>query len=382
MVYTDRTLSGQQFNRVVGADGRFVLAQRYTVEVMAAGSADRRPGAATDYGSLVLASLSRASRSLTLSASFEDATRDFQARSGFIREVGITQGEARAGYSFRGAPGALVERWGPNVSVESTWDRSDFWSGGGPRELELQVGLSASLRGNLGGFLSYTRSSFAFGPEWYQGLFLQGVAGEPPLPFAPDRALFGGLNRVSLRAWLSRWERARLSLGGGWGETPIFSSGAPADLAESLSADVGLTLYPTGSLSVEAGLRHSSIFRQRDRSRYSSATIPRLQARYQFSRALFVRGVGEYSSQSRGDLLDPQWGAPVLACVDSTCSPRVGSDTHDLRLEGLLGYEPSPGTVVYLGYTRQMRDAEAFGFREVTTRADGLFVKLSYKLRW
>ena len=46
-----------------------------------------------------------------------------------------------------------------------------------------------------------------------------------------------------------------------------------------------------------------------------------------------------------------------------------------------MGYEPSPGTVVYLGYSRQMRDGEAFGVRNVTTRADGLFVKVSYRFR-
>jgi hypothetical protein len=50
-------------------------------------------------------------------------------------------------------------------------------------------------------------------------------------------------------------------------------------------------------------------------------------------------------------------------------------------MEGLVGYEPSPGTVVFVGYARQMRDAAGFRFQDVTTRADGLFVKLSYRFR-
>ena len=128
------------------------------------------------------------------------------------------------------------------------------------------------------------------------------------------------------------------------------------------------------------GLRHVSLHRKRDGSLYSRATIPRLQARYQFSRSLYVRGIGEYSSQTRGDILDPDSGRTILRCSE-TCSPRSGSEAHDFRLEGLVGYEPSPGTVVYLGYSRAMRDAEAFGFREFTPQADGLFVKVSYRYR-
>jgi hypothetical protein len=94
-----------------------------------------------------------------------------------------------------------------------------------------------------------------------------------------------------------------------------------------------------------------------------------------------VRAVGEYRSQRRGDLLDPATGTPISYCDDGACSPRSGSDSHDFRLEGLLGYEPSPGTVVFVGYTRQMRDTSAFEFRDVTTQADGLFLKLSYRFR-
>ena len=46
-----------------------------------------------------------------------------------------------------------------------------------------------------------------------------------------------------------------------------------------------------------------------------------------------------------------------------------------------MGYEPSPGTVVFVGYARRMRDEIRFRFRDVTTREDGLFVKLSYRFR-
>jgi hypothetical protein len=380
MVYTDRSVFGTSFNRVMGADARFVLARRYTLEMTASGSADGGAGQETDWGSLFAASFSRSSRSLSMRASFEDISEDFLARSGFIRRVGITQAEAQTGYTWRGGPGALVESWGPSFEVKGTWQRDDFWGGQGPEESEAQVNLRGFFRGNIGGFLSFSRRSYSFSPEKYDGLYLAGTPDGEPVPFTPSPDLFGGMNSVRLRAWLSSWERARLSLGAGWSETPIFTRGVPADVGESIGADASLNLYPTGSFSMEVGLRHSTISRKRGHSRYSAATIPRLQARYQFSRALYVRAIGEYSSQERGDVLDPVSSAPVVSCGES-CSPRAGTSAHDFRVEGLVGYEPSPGTVVYLGYSREMRDAQAFGFREVTPQADGLFVKLSYRFR-
>lgn len=144
---------------------------------------------------------------------------------------------------------------------------------------------------------------------------------------------------------------------------------------------MGVELYPTGSLSLELGARHVRLTRQRDGSSYSSATIPRIQGRYQFSRSLFVRAIGEYASQEQGNVLDPASGQVVLYCSGSDCAARSGSEAHDLRIESLLGFEPSPGTVVFLGYSRAMSDTLPFRFKNVQPRSDGLFVKLSYRFR-
>lgn len=380
LAYTDRTEAGVDFNRVVGADARLVLGRRYTLTLMGAGSADGSAGDATTWGSLVSARLNRSGRALSLSGSFKDIDDDFRARSGFIRETGITEAQGRVGYTFRGVRGALVESWGPSLEVEQTWDRNAFWSAGAAREDRLSATVMASFRGNVAGFLSYRRNGYNFADGDY-GSFYSGADEASLQPLNPDRSLFEGLQTVSLRSFVSTWERVRGSIAGTWGETPLFSAGVPVDVGETWSGDVGLTLYPTGSMQAELGVRHVSIFRSRDGSRYSSATIPRLQARYQITRAMYVRAIGEYSSQERGDLLDPVTGDPVFRCSTSACSARVGSDAHDFRLEGLLGYEPSPGTVLFLGYTRQFTDSSAFDFSQIRTRADGLFVKLSYRFR-
>ena len=379
-VYTDRTRPGEAYNRVFGADGRFVLADRYTVEVMAAGSADGVTGEATDWGSLMSARFDRASRSLDLEASFEDVSEAFRARSGFIRRTGTSQARLETGWSFRGGRGAFVERVSPGLEVQGYWNRDDFWAGRGPEEAEVQADVRASFRGNLSAYVGWSRTAFSFDEAGYEGLFVG--PGTEPLAVAQDR--FGALDRLRFRGSVGTWEAVRFGFGGSVGEQPIFSrsAGVPLEVANAVGFEADVSLYPTTSLSAELAVRHERLTRQRDRSEYSSATIPRLETRYQFNRALFVRFIGEYASQERAPQLDPVDGRPLYACeADEGCELQSGSDAHDFSVEGLVGYEPSPGTVFFLGYTRQMEDPYGFRFRDLRTRADGLFVKLSYRFR-
>jgi hypothetical protein len=292
------------------------------------------------------------------------------------------------GYTWRGGKGAILESWGPSVEARGYWDREDFWQGTGPQESEIQFNLRGSFRGNVGGSLSYSRSAFSFAKGDYSGLYLfqagpgggEGAEGTY-LPFLPNQKAFSALDEVRFRGWIGSWEKVRISAGASWSETPIFDpSGVPADAAEEWATNVNLTFYPTGSLQAAFGVRHSRLYRQRDGSRYSTATIPRLQGKYQFTRALFIRGIFEYASQTRGEILDPESGFPVAACGEA-CSLRSARQGFDFQVEGLVGYEPSPGTVVFLGYSRQMKDLGSFRFQEVTTQADGLFLKVSYRFR-
>ena len=380
MVYTDRTEPGADFNRVAGADARLVLGGRYTVEMLAAGSMDGGAGIATDWGSLLTASVRRSSRTLSMDASFEDVSESFAARSGFIRRTGVSQLRGGTRYTFRGERGALVESWGPSLDVEGIWERDDFWSAGAPQETELGAGLRAFFRGNIGTFFNYRLRSYDFDPGYYDGFF-SGADASALLPTATGQNRFSGLHSLSVRSWVNTWRSVQLSVGGGWEQPPLFSGGAPVDLGERWGGDLGVTLVPSGQVEVGLGVRHETIFRARDGSRYSSATIPRIQTRYQLTRAMYVRGIGEYASQERGALLDPESGEQVWRCDGADCDAVEASTSHDFRVEGLLGYEPSPGTVLFLGYTRQFRDSSAFGFRQVRPTADGLFLKLSYRFR-
>ena len=381
-VYTDRSVNSNEYNRVAGADARFQVAGRYTFTAVGATSFTDTPDlAGRETGRMLYAQAERAGRTMKFSAQIEDTDSDFNAGSGFFNRVGDTQIQSRTEYNWFGDTGAFLEQFGGWFEAKGYWDHEDFWDGDGMEEGEVQLGWRLSLQDNISFWGTHQRSMFSFAPESYNGLFAQQANGSFS-PFQADQSLFENLGSTMVSLWVNKWERVRGNVRYTLSETPIFDRtfGVAVELADSRSTSVTLNLYPVHALVMELGLRQTTLTRK-DGVEASSAIIPRIRAQYQLSRALFVRGIFEYSSQERVGLRDPESGMPLFTCTSGDCTERVGFEGYDFHIEGLVSYEPSPGTVFYVGYTRQMEDTGYFRFREVKPQADGLFIKLSYRFR-
>ena len=382
VVYTDRTYHGNRFNRLAGVDGRFQFKDRYTVTLLAAGSRTARNAPDPFSGGMFSAQFSRSGRNFQFDANVQDLSDDFVAGSGFIRRTGAAQMKATVSYNFRGKPGDLIERWGPNFETEGFWDHDDFWARRWAQERKMRLGGSVSFRGNITLWGNYSRSYYDFARADYDGLFFTGPGGHSE-PFHAEQSLFKGLSSGTVFLWVNSFDRVRGNVRVTRSDSPLFDfiTDTPVDLADSWSGEASLNLFPTTNLSGEVGVRHSSLFRKRDGSLYSRATIPRARAQYQFNRSLFLRAIVEYGSQRRGSLLTPTRGREVSYCSGENCFNIRGSESNDFSVETLLSFEPTPGTVFFVGYTRLMDDMEAFRFQELRPQAEGVFVKLSYRFR-
>ncbi len=383
LTYTDRTRSSDAFNRVASADARLVMGGRYTLQLIGASSVRGLGEDGSEWGTLASASFERTGRTFSFNGEFENIEPAFEAGSGFIRRVGLTQIQTGASLNSIGAPGALVERWGPSLSVRTLWDHDAFWAGGRAEETELRLTGTASFRNNVTLFLTGTRTDFFFPATDYGGLFTH-ESPDSLSPLSVGQSRFQGLYGANLFAMASSWSKVRGNVRFGWTEIPLFfrTLDVPIETADRYNGSVSLNLYPLASFQAEVGVNHETLVRKRDGSRYSSATIPRIRAQYQFTKALFLRGIFEYAHRDQEPLLNPVSGLPLEYCSDSeTCSTLSPSDGFDIHVEALLSYEPSPGTVMYIGYTREMEDTGPFRFQRVTPQADGLFAKVSYRFR-
>jgi hypothetical protein len=114
-----------------------------------------------------------------------------------------------------------------------------------------------------------------------------------------------------------------------------------------------------------------------DGREFARTTIPRLKVEYQPRRSLFFRAIGEYRSERRVALTDPASGAPLF--VAGAAQP--ATEFNGLRVDLLASFEPTPGTVAFLGYGSSLETDAEFNWSRLERRSDGFFVKLAYQIR-
>jgi hypothetical protein len=120
-----------------------------------------------------------------------------------------------------------------------------------------------------------------------------------------------------------------------------------------------------------------------------------LKVEYQIARPMFFRMVGQYDAEEQAALFDDsRTGYAIVRPIASNGflpGRDLGFSRHDLRVDWLFSYQPTPGTVVFAGYggsydgfregTIDTRGPEPLRLRDVQRTDDGFFVKLSYLFR-
>jgi hypothetical protein len=87
--------------------------------------------------------------------------------------------------------------------------------------------------------------------------------------------------------------------------------------------------------------------------------------------------IGEYRSERRAVLLDPSTGDSLFVGG----APQPAMEFNGLRLDLLASFEPTPGTVAFLGYGSSLESDQEFNWSRLERMNDGFFVKLAYQVR-
>jgi hypothetical protein len=396
--------TGGSFNRVAAVDGKLRFGGLYFWQFQAAGSwtrawaPDAEGGETVEVGGepvpvalhdraghLTRLVLDRTGRRWGFIVQGRDVARDFRTETGFVRRTGLSELFAANRVSWFGRPGARMEEVELRASAERLWGGRDLWQGREAVEGEASASLEVSLRGNHYLEVGYGNRFFVLDPAEYAEFSLpdgDGGVVTGDVLVAPRREL-RGLHGFGLEAGTSHWEWLSAEVGVEWREVPIFAEGVRG---REWVVEGAVELRPTDALRVEAILERSLIHRDRDGSRYSEAFIPRLKVEYQLTRALGFRAVGQYGVEEVDFLRAPD-GRPYLdgglpfRLRDGDLLREGDLQVNPLRIDLLAHYQPSPGTVVFLGYGREMGDEGAFRFGRLQPESDGLFLKISYLFR-
>jgi hypothetical protein len=256
----------------------------------------------------------------------------FEAGSGFVPRNNIVQANAFNRFSYYGSRGSLIEGITMFFGPTRIWRYAEFGKEH-PIEGGESINTTATLRGGWSIGVSPARNFVYFGDVTR----VSNISGT----LSVTTPVFEHFNaKVEVRT----------------GGTAIFAEAADG---RETRVTTTLGLRPTQSARIEASLVTSRIRREADDSEFARSTIPRLKAEYQPRRSLFFRVIAEYRSERRQ--LESFKG---------------------LRTDWLASFEPTPGTVVFLGYgASQERNPDRFGTDALTRTSDGFFVKLAYLIR-
>ena len=366
VTFTNRDQGGAH-NRVLAGDFRYVWGLYYTqFQYGASWTADSGP---TRRAPIWQAEYDRTGRSWGFNYLLRGLGDGFDAQAGFVNRLrsGVVNGHAFNRFTVYGARGALLENLTVFFGPDRTWLYDDFrfkegLEGFESFEATFQLRGGWELNGHLQrDFVTFQDTSFA---RYTVG----SAAGPAYLP--PDD--FSGVNWTA-KVTTPTWRRLGAEVSYRRGRTPIFQEGATGT-SRLLTGRV--ELRPATTVRVAAT---GTVFRllRLDGSEFARSIIPRLQMEYQPNRALFFRVIGEYRSERRAALRAAGSGEELF--IDGEAQTAVRN--NGLRVDLLASFEPTPGTVAFLGYGSSLETDGDFNWSRLERVSDGFFVKLAYRVR-
>ena len=375
LVYTDR-IEGASYNRVAGLDSRLQFRRVYNVELRVVGSLSGDSTGRRD-GTILEANTGRTGRSYGYRYSLQAISPDFITRTGFVNRNDIVQGQIFSRWTRYGRSGGWWDQQQQFLQSTYVWTWDGFRQRQVPLEMRFTLDNSFVLRGGWRVNVIPGFQSIAFDSRRYSSVFTTSSASVDTAAFVPNaRQSAGG---VVLTVGTPQWRRVGATLSTTIGRELEFFETATVNRRD---VEGSVDLRPTRQVRVSALLRYQQFDRVRDGTPFSTQLVPRVRVEYQFSRALFLRFVGQSELRRRDGLRDPRTDRPLLQRNSAgVLTPIAARQSLIGRGDLLLSYLPSPGTVIFLGYG-------SAGDASVTERpfdarrtSDGVFVKISYLFR-
>ncbi len=380
LVYTDR-IDGPQSNRVLAGDTRLVWRDIYSLQLQAGLSRTVTAGE-TITAPIWHGIFARTGRRFGVRYQVRGIDDDFRAAAGFISRAGVVLASATHQLSFYGPPGGMTEKWTTDVYVDGVWQYDDFTNGRQAQDRKLWFNNNFTFRGGWRAGTSVLIESFGYDERLYRNHALgrDTPAGLVFVPFTGGRAR---LPNRDIQVSFGAPQRKGVSVDGFviWGKDDNFFEWASANI---VFVNVGVAWRPTEQLRVDSRYQLQSYQRRTDGSVVSIRRIPRVKVEYQLARPVFVRFVGEYDGQWTDDLRDDsRTGLPIFVRDGAGVYQRAVKTYRQIfRADWLFSYQPTPGTVVFAGYSSSLANPEDDPIKPRLLRAsDGWFLKWSYLWR-
>ncbi len=381
VTYTDKEDAGYS-NRVADVDGRVVLGSLYTFEFQGAGSRT------ADSSGVHVAPLwgvraRRTGKRYSASYLFTAYDTAFVAGAGFISRPGLAHMNVDQRFTWFAERGHLLESFSFNPIYDLTWKYAYLMHSRDAIEKKLHFNANVGLRGGWSVGAALLLETFGYDPQLYQNVYVA----RPPA-FGGDTVPFTGTPRLPNRDWVitvntPAWQWFSGNLMYVWGQDEDFDEWASSRI---YLAQASALIRPTGKLRISPSYTFQAYGRASDHSWVRASRISRVKTEYQIARPLFFRVVGQYTTTNVLALVDEgrTGGALLHGLGNGQYAPIGPYRANTFRIDWLLAYQPTPGTVFYAGYGSSSAP-DALRVDQLTeTRYrlnDAFFLKLTYLFR-
>jgi hypothetical protein len=358
---------GDRHNRVLAGDFRYVWSLYYVQ--LQYGQSWTSDAAGSRHAPIWQAEYDRTGRSWGFNYRLDGQGIGFNDEAGFVNRLrsGVVYGHAFNRFTIYGARGALLENLTFFGGPERTWlyDKFGFTPG---LEGDEYVDATFQLRGgwDLNGRVQ--RDFVNFQDSTYADYTIGSAAGPAYRPTSD----FSGFT-WSTKVTTPVWQQFNADLQYKRGRAALFEEGVTGR-AWQLTGN--FYFRPASTIRVAATGTVLRLFRLGG-DEFARSIIPRLKVEYQPNRALFFRVIGEYRSERRAALVDPASGDALFVSGQLQDATRF----NGLRMDLLASFEPTPGTVAFLGYGSSLETDTDFNWSRLSRVNDGFFLKLAYQIR-
>jgi hypothetical protein len=372
-----RSIEGTSSNRVFAADARLLFGSIYNLQLQGGGSRTVVDGRAIT-GPIWQAIFNRDGRHFGYRYQTTGIHEDFQAASGFISRGGIINTNLTHRATWFGAADAPLQSWTTSVLMNGVWQYRRTTVGERWLEKKLHFNNTLKLAGGWQAGASALFESFAFDEVFYKDYALLGP-GPAILPFTGVPHIGNDDYVVTLNTpQFSRFSGSVFFI---WGHDENFFEWSPANI---VFATYAIGWRPSEKLRIDTQYQLQSYDRRSDGSTVGVRRIPRLKVEYQVSRPIFLRVIGEYDARKQDTLRDDsRTNLPILIRdpVTGLYALSTAFERNLFRVDALFSYQPTPGTVVFAGYSSLLTEPEGLRFGSLRRTNDGLFLKVSYLFR-
>src|SRR3954453_5115012 len=379
LAYTDR-IDGTASNRVLAGDARLQFKSIYDVQLQAGASRTATNGKSI-WAPIWQGIFNRDGRHFGLRYAATGIHDDFHAASGFISRGGVITTNLTHRGTWYGGADAPIQSFTASVLLNGVWQYKDVTLGDAWLEKKLHFNNSFNFKGGWLLGVSALVESFSFDQAFYSDyrLLQTGPNGPTRLPFTGTPQLHN-LDYVVTANTLqfSKFTGSVLVI---WGRDENFFEWSSADI---VFATYALDWRPTTQLRISPQYQLQSYDRRTDGSTVGVGRIPRLKVEYQVSRPVFLRFIGEYTSQTQDALRDDsRTNLPIVVRDSATgrFTPSPAFVRNRFRVDALFSYQPTPGTVFFAGYSSFLTELHALQFGNLRRTNDGFFLKASYLFR-